>query len=122
MHVVDKFATIDEYVASMPEDVQDILEQVRRTIRNAAPGSAETIKYQMPTITLDGSSLVHFAAWKHHLGIYPLPDADAELDQELAAYRTEKGTGKFPYAEFMPYDLIARAVKQLVTQHTDHRH
>ena len=112
-----QFATIDDYIASYPDDVQSILEEVRRTIRSAVPAPGETISYAMPTITLDGKPLVYFAAWKHHIGIYPpIPEIDPELDQELAPYRAAKGTLKFPLREPIPYDLIGRVVALLVSE------
>lgn len=80
-----KFANIDEYIRLFPDEVQEILEQIRRTIRNAVPTADEVISYQMPTIRLDGQRLVHFAAWKHHVAIYPpIPTAEEPLEQERA--------------------------------------
>jgi uncharacterized protein YdhG (YjbR/CyaY superfamily) len=117
--VADQFATIDDYISSFPEDVQIILEDVRRTIRNAAPAAHETISYQMPTITLNGKSLVYFAAWKHHIALYPIPAADDAFNQELAPYRAAKGTVRFPLRKPIPYDLIERLVALLVKQRLD---
>jgi len=112
--MADKFATVEEYVSSFPEHVQIILEEVRRTIRKAAPEADETISYQMPTLTLNGRSLVYFAAWKHHIGLYPIPTADEAFERELAPYRAAKNTVRFPLAEPIPYDLIERLVALLV--------
>lgn len=112
----DKVANVDDYLNSFPDDVRLILLKVRATILAAVPAAEETIKYQMPTITLQGRSLVHFAAWKHHIGLYPLPRTDGDLQQELAPYRTEKGIGRFPLQEPMPYDLIERLVLLLADQ------
>jgi len=67
-----KFTTMDEYVATLPKNVQGILEKIRQTIRKAAPGAVETISYQIPTFKLNGKNLVHFAAWKNHIGFYAL--------------------------------------------------
>jgi uncharacterized protein YdhG (YjbR/CyaY superfamily) len=117
--VADQFATIDDYIGSFPEDVQIILEKVRRTIRNAAPGADETISYQMPTITLNGKSLVYFAAWKHHIALYPIPTADEAFEQELAPYRAAKATLRFPFRKPIPYDLIERLVTLVVKQRVD---
>ncbi len=108
--------TIDEYIGACPEDVQRILAQVRRTIRNAAPAAREAISYAMPTLTLNGRDLVSFAAWKRHIGLYPLPAVDDGLAQELAPYRAAKSTVRFPLSEPIPYDLIARLVALHVTQ------
>ncbi len=114
-----KFANIDEYIRLFPDEVQEILEQIRRTIRNAVPTADEVISYQMPTIRLDGQRLVHFAAWKHHIGLYPLPAADDALAKEIAPYNTGKGTARFPLDKAIPYDLIARLAAQLVAQRDD---
>jgi len=116
--MAQRFATVDDYIGSFPEDIQLILAEVRRTIRNAAPGSVETISYQMPTIVLDGKSLVHFAAWNHHIGLYPLPTAYPAIEQEVAPYDTDKGTARFPLREPIPYELIGRLTALLVEQRT----
>jgi len=100
--------TVEEYIRAFPEEVQVVLEEVRRRIRHAVPGVAETIKYQMPTMTLDGTSLVHFAAWKRHLSVYPIPAGDAAFERAIQPYRAGEGTARFAYAEPIPYDLIER--------------
>lgn len=110
------FATIDDYIRSFPEDVQLLLEELRATIRSTAPGTGEAISYQMPTVTLNGKSLVYFAAWKNHIGLYPVPTADDALELELAPYRAAKNTVRFPLREPVPYDLIRRLVELLVRQ------
>jgi uncharacterized protein YdhG (YjbR/CyaY superfamily) len=117
--VADQFATIDEYISSFPEEVRLVLEQVRRTIRTAVPAARETISYQMPTITLDGRHLVYFAAWKHHVALYPVPTADEALEVELAPYRAARSTLRFPFRKPVPYDLIERLVALLVQQRAD---
>lgn len=118
--VAAKFANIDEYIRLFPDEVQEILEQIRRTIRNAVPTADEVISYQMPTIRLDGQRLVHFAAWKHHVAIYPpIPTAEEPLEQELAPYRDAKGTVKFSLSEPIPYDVIERLVTFLVRRRLD---
>ena len=110
------FSSIGDYIASYPEDVQVILEQVRATIRAAVPDAGEKISYQMPTITLDEQSLVYFAGWKHHIGLYPIPRADEPLESELKPYRGAKDAVKFPLREPMPHDLIGRLTELLVTR------
>ena len=114
--VADKFTTVDDYISSFPDDVQVILQKVRRTIKKVVPAADEKISYQIPTITLDGSYLVYFAAWKHHIAVYPLPTADEAFERELAPYKTGKGTAKFPLQGPIPYDLIERLVALLVEQ------
>nr|MBP9175788.1 DUF1801 domain-containing protein [Hyphomicrobiales bacterium] len=68
-----KFTTIDGYIAQFPKEVQAILEKIRQTVADAAPGAVEAISYQIPTFKLNGSNLVHFAAWKDHIGFYATP-------------------------------------------------
>jgi uncharacterized protein YdhG (YjbR/CyaY superfamily) len=101
---------IDEYVAGFSIDVQQILEKIRRTIRKAAPGAEEAIKYQIPTFTLNGN-LVHFAAYKNHIGFYPSPTGIEKFKNELSVYGSGKGTLKFPLDKPIPFDLIAKIVK-----------
>lgn len=114
--MADKFATVEDYLSSFPDDVRTILENVRQAIRRAVSGAGETISYQMPTVTLGGKSLVHFAAWKHHIGIYPLPATEGALAEELAPYDTGKGTARLLLQEPIPYDLIERLAALLVEQ------
>ena len=102
-----KFKTIDEYIKSFPEDVQTILENIRRTIQQAAPEATETISYQIPTFKLHGN-LVHFAAFKNHIGFYPTPKAIEVFNRELSAYKVSKGTIRFPLGEEIQYDLIEK--------------
>jgi uncharacterized protein YdhG (YjbR/CyaY superfamily) len=102
--------TIDEYTAGFPQDVQIILEKVRSTIRETAPGAEETIKYQMPTFTLKGN-LVYFAAYKNHIGFYPVPTGMEEFREELSGYKTGKGSVQFPLDKPIPYDLIGRITR-----------
>lgn len=99
--------TIDEYIAGFPEDIREILEKVRETIRQAAPDATEKISYQMPTFYLNGN-LVHFAAFKKHIGLYPAPSGVEAFQKELAPYVKAKGSIQFPLDKPIPYDLIAR--------------
>ena len=115
------FATVDEYIASYPEEVRTILEEVRRTIRGVVPDCGETISYQIPTVTVDGQRLVYFAAWKHHLSVYPVPAGDDALDRELAPHLAAKGTLKFPYDKPIPYPLIKRVAQALLAQRRGER-
>lgn len=104
---------IDEYIAGFPDDVQEILEKVRRTIRKAAPDAQETIKYQIPTYTLKGN-LLSFAAYKKHIGLYPAPAGDKKFNKQLSVYKAAKSTVRFPLDKPIPYDLISRLVKYRV--------
>ena len=107
--------TIDEYIASFPPEIQAKLEKLRTTIRKAAPKAEETIKYMMPTFTLNGN-LVHFAAFKNHIGFYPAPKGIEAFKKELASYELSKGTIRFPLDKPMPYALIGKIVKLRVEQ------
>jgi uncharacterized protein YdhG (YjbR/CyaY superfamily) len=107
--------SIDEYIASFPPDVQATLERVRSTISRAAPGAQETISYQIPTFTLHGV-LVHFAAFKNHIGFYPPVRGDAGLEKATSSYAGEKGNLRFPLDQPIPYSLIERIVKLRVKQ------
>lgn len=101
---------IDEYVEGFPDDVQEILQKVRATIREAAPQAEETIKYGIPTFTLKGN-LVHFAAFKKHIGFYPTPTGIDKFKDELSVYETSKGAVQFPLDKPIPFHLIGRVVK-----------
>jgi uncharacterized protein YdhG (YjbR/CyaY superfamily) len=101
---------IDQYISAFPPEVQSILNQVRATIRQAAPEAKETIKYAIPTFELQGN-LVHFAAFKNHLGFYPVPSGLEAFEQELAPYKQGKGSVQFPIDQPMPLDLITRIVR-----------
>ena len=107
-------ATVEEYLAGLPDDVRARVEEVRRVVHSVLPDAGETISYAMPTFTLDGRPLLHVAAWKQHIGIYPLPPLDPELDAEVAPYRGTPDTMKLPHANPLPADLLARVVAVLV--------
>jgi uncharacterized protein YdhG (YjbR/CyaY superfamily) len=102
--------TIDEYIAGFPEDIQALLQKVRKTIHTAAPDAEEKISYQMPTFYLKGN-LVHFAAFKNHIGFYPAPTGIEEFTKELSPYAGGKGSARFPLDKPIPYDLIRRIVR-----------
>ena len=105
-----QFETMDEYIKTFPLDIQRILERVRQTIRKAAPGAVETISYQMPTFKLNGKNLVHFAAWKNHIGFYPQPSGTKAFQKELSPYKAAKGSIQFPLDKPVPYDLVEKIV------------
>jgi uncharacterized protein YdhG (YjbR/CyaY superfamily) len=107
-HVMPK--TIDEYIAGFSPEVQVKLQQVRATIRQAAPDAQETISYQMPAFTQQGN-VIYFAGYEHHIGIYPAPRGIEQFKQELAAYEGGKGTIKLPHDRPLPLDLIRRIVE-----------
>jgi len=102
--------TIDDYIAGFPADVQEILQKIRGIVHEVAPDAQETIKYQMPTFTLQGN-LVHFAAYQNHIGFYPIPTGIEAFKEELSLYKTGKGSVQFPLAQPIPYGLIERMVR-----------
>jgi uncharacterized protein YdhG (YjbR/CyaY superfamily) len=105
--------TIDEYIAGFPQDIRALLEKIRTTIRKAAPVAEEAIKYQIPTFVQNGN-LVHFAAYKHHIGFYPTSKAITKFKKELSPYAGAKGTVRFPLDKPIPFGLISRIVKSRV--------
>lgn len=105
-----KFENIDSYIASFPEETRKLLQQLRITISKAAPEAKETINYGMPTFTLKGN-LVHFAAFKNHIGFYPTPSGIEAFKKELSVYEGAKGSVQFPIAKPIPFDLISKIVE-----------
>lgn len=110
--------TIDEYIAGFPQDMQELLEKIRMTIRSAAPDAEETIKYQMPTFMLKGN-LVYFAAFKKHIGFYPIPSGMEAFKDELSMYAGGKGSVRFPLDKPIPFDLIRRIVEWRVKENLE---
>jgi len=106
-----RFKTIDEYIATFPPNVQDILKEVRRAIRDSAPSAQETIAYGVPTFKLNGN-LVHFGGYKHHISFFPGgPSAIEAFKKELSSYKQSKGTVQFPLERPIPLELVKRMVK-----------
>lgn len=101
---------IDEYIARFPADIQEKLQKIRETVQKAAPEATEKISYQLPTFYLCGN-LVHFGAFKKHIGLFPSPSAMTSFDEELAPYKRAKGSVNFPLDEPIPYDLIDKIVR-----------
>ena len=104
------FGSIDEYIPAFPEKIRKTLEELRATIKSAAPDAEEKISYQMPTFALKGN-LVHFAAHQNHIGFYPTPSATEKFQKELSIYRGAKGSVQFPLDQPIPFDLIRKIVK-----------
>jgi uncharacterized protein YdhG (YjbR/CyaY superfamily) len=103
-------ASIDEYINSCPQEVRSLLLEIRSAIKAEAPDATEKISYQMPTFFLKGN-LVHFAAFKNHIGFYPTPSGITAFDGELARYRSGKGSVQFPLGEPLPIELIRKIVR-----------
>jgi uncharacterized protein YdhG (YjbR/CyaY superfamily) len=109
------FISIDEYIATFPEETQKILEELRATIKAAAPDAEEKISYQMPAFALKGN-LVYFAAWKNHIGFYPTSRGTQAFEHELSMYESAKGSVKFPIDKPLPLELISKIVKFRVAE------
>ncbi|MGK7378097.1 iron chaperone [Planococcus sp. 1R117A] len=107
--------TIDEYIAQFPTDIQETLENLRKLIKEEAPQADEKISYQMPTFYLHGN-LVHFAAFKNHIGFYPTPTGITAFENELSKYKSAKGSVQFPLHEPLPLDLIRQIVRYRVKE------
>lgn len=108
--------TIDEYISSFPSNVQNILKKFKDIIQAEAPEATETIKYQMPTFVLNEENLIHFAAYRNHIGLYPTPSAIIAFKKELKNYVTTKGAIQFVIAKSMPYDLIRKITEFRVNE------
>jgi len=111
-----RFNSIDDYVATFPEEIQKILEELRGTIRAAAPDAEETISYQIPTFTLNGKYLIYFAGWKTHIAMYPIPSGSEAFNKEVSQYVEGKGALKFPLDKPLPLKLISKVVKFRVAE------
>jgi uncharacterized protein YdhG (YjbR/CyaY superfamily) len=109
------FNTVDEYILLFPPEVQERLNKLRGTIKEAAPEAEEKISWQMPTFVLFGN-LVHFAAFKNHIGFYPSPSGIEVFQDELKAYKTSKGAVQFPLKQPLPYELVEKIVKYRVAE------
>jgi uncharacterized protein YdhG (YjbR/CyaY superfamily) len=107
--------SVDEYIANFPADIQDILQKLRKVIKEAAPGATEKISYQMPAYDLFGN-LVYFAVHKKHIGFYPTPSAIEAFKKELSGYKGSKGAVQFPLGQPLPDELIKRIVKFRVAE------
>lgn len=100
--------SIDEYIAGFPDEIQRMLQQIRQTLHSAIPDADEKVRYGMPALMLGGRYAIHFAGWKKHVGLYPVPRLDDALEVELAPFRSGTDSVKFPYTRPVPFDLIGR--------------
>ncbi|MCP1144512.1 iron chaperone [Lysinibacillus endophyticus] len=107
--------SIDEYILLYPQEIQEILNTIRKVIKDSAPNAEEKISYGMPTFALNGN-LVHFAAYKNHIGFYPSSSGISSFQQELSEYKTSKGAVQFPIGKPIPYELISQIVKFRVAE------
>jgi len=118
--MANQFKTIDEYINTFPDDVRTILNELRQTIKEVAPEAEETINYQIPTFTLHGN-LVHFAAFKNHIGFYPAPSGMEAFKKELSAYKGAKGSVQFPVDQPLPLPLIRKIVEYRVKENLERK-
>jgi uncharacterized protein YdhG (YjbR/CyaY superfamily) len=111
-----EYTTIDEYITAFPKDIQIVLESIRNAIREVAPSAEEKISYGIPTFDLNGRHMVHFAAYKNHVGFYPTSSGIKAFNKELSSFKTSKGTVQFPLTEPIPLGLIKKIVKYRVKE------
>lgn len=108
------FKNVDEYIQTFPPSTQEILQNIRRLIHEAAPQATEAISYNIPVFNQDGRYLVYFSGWKQHVSLYPIPDGDAEFQKLIKTYESGKGTLKFPLNKPIPYEVIKKVAQQHV--------
>jgi uncharacterized protein YdhG (YjbR/CyaY superfamily) len=118
MNKLNVYTTIDEYIKQFPDDVKVIMEKIREIIKKCAPEAVEAISYQMPTFKLEGN-LVHFAAYKNHIGFYPTPSGIVTFKKELSGYTTSKGAIQFLLDKPIPYELIGKIVRFRVKENVE---
>lgn len=117
-NLIDIMNAIDDYIGQFPDELQEILKLMRTTIQMAAPDATEKISYAMPTFYLNGN-LVHFAAYKNHIGFYPAPSGLEAFKREISRYKNSKGAVQFPIDEPLPVDLIKRIVQFRVNENRE---
>lgn len=115
------FQSVDEYIASFPEETQKLLQGVRSVIHTAAPEAREKISYQMAAFELEGKNLIYFAGWKHHISVYPIPTGDEAFQKEIAPFVSGKGTLKFPLDKPLPFDLISKIIQLRIVENLTNR-
>ncbi|NYT04378.1 MAG: hypothetical protein GKC00_06715 [Candidatus Methanofastidiosa archaeon] len=111
---------IDDYIKDFPKEVQTRLKKIRETIKEVAPDAEEKISYGMPTFTLKGNNLVHFAAYNKHIGFYPTPSGIEKFKDDISVYAWSKGAVQFPLDKPVPYDLIREIVAFRVKENLDY--
>jgi len=110
------YKTMDEYIDASSENVKEILQKVRQTIKSVIPDATETIGYGVPSFDMLGKHIIMFAGFKNHIGIYPTPAVIKKFKSELTSYKTAEGTIQFQLNEPIPYDLIKKIVEYRVKQ------
>jgi uncharacterized protein YdhG (YjbR/CyaY superfamily) len=104
------YQSIDEYIGTFPDDIQSHLESMRQIIKSVIPGAIETISYQIPTFKINNKNIVHFSAYKKHIGLYPGPSAIEHFKEELSHYKWSKGAVQFPLDNPIPSELVKKIV------------
>lgn len=116
MHSYD---SVDQYLKTLPLNVREILEKIRKMVKHLATEAEEGISYGMPGYKLGGRALIYFAGWKNHIAIYPVPSGIEAFKDELKPYIAGKGTLKFPLDKEIPYDLIEKVIKFRVEENLE---
>jgi uncharacterized protein YdhG (YjbR/CyaY superfamily) len=106
-------SSVTEYIGGFPPERQAVLQSIREAIHRGAPGADEKIRYGMPAVMLGGRYAIHFAGWKNHIGLYPVPRFDDALESEVAIHRSEKDSVTFPWADPVPIELIERVAAEI---------
>jgi len=114
--LANHFTTVEEYFASRSAEVQGLLGEIRSAVLAAVPDAGEKIAYGMPTVTMNGRTLMSYAAWASHIGVYPIPQGDAAFQADIAVYRDAKSTARFPLSEPVPVELIATMARFLAQE------
>ena len=117
MNSKKSFTSIDEYIASCPEETHERLQTIRAAIKKIAPEAKEKISYQIACFELNGKNLIHFGGWKNHISIYPIPAGTEAFNQAVLKYADGKGTVKFPLDQPLPSRLIRQIVKYRLADH-----
>jgi uncharacterized protein YdhG (YjbR/CyaY superfamily) len=110
------FTSIDEYIAACPEETHERLQAIRVAVKKIAPEAQEKISYQIAAFELNGKNIIHFAGWKKHISLYPIPAGDEAFESEVSKYADGKGTVKFPLNEPMPMKLVRKIIKLHLSQ------
>jgi uncharacterized protein YdhG (YjbR/CyaY superfamily) len=111
-----KPTTVSEYIATLPADVRERVALLRETIASVLPSATESIRYAMPAVMVNDHYVIHYAAWKHHIGLYPVPTLPAVLEAEVAPLRSTKDTVRLVHSKPLPTDLISRLLLELLSQ------
>jgi uncharacterized protein YdhG (YjbR/CyaY superfamily) len=110
------FTSVDEYIAACPEETHERLQEIRMAIKKLAPDAKEKISYQIAAFELNGKNIIHFAGWKKHISLYPIPAGDEAFESEVSKYADGKGTVKFPLDVPMPMKLVRKIIKLHLSQ------